>query len=43
LVVEEFLLDDLAVLPLGDGAKLDLEALVRWRNLFTVGPLSTIS
>src|SRR5205814_3050088 len=36
-VVEEVLLDDLAVVPAGDGAEVDLEGLTGWRNLLAVG------
>ena len=38
VVVKKFLLNDLAVFPVGNGAKLDLEAFVRGRNLFAVSP-----
>lgn len=37
-VVEEFLLDDLAIVSVCDGAELDFKAIIRGRNLFASRP-----
>lgn len=36
LIIEEFFLHNLAIFPMGDRAKLELEAFVRGGNLFAV-------